>query len=363
MSTNNFSPYPRFAMVAVVLAILASLLGSAVQPAAASAPAAAEPASLSVVGVVAGKSVTIKVINMPANKEFRVRMNVIGTKGIDGTIAGTARTNQDGSFTATFAIPSQLKDKSTIAIRIEATDKTGWYAYNWFYNRTSGSSGGSAGGSTGGGSVPSGGVSSGNLSVVEVVEDVSVSVQVRNAPANSTLSVWMDWKNRRGALLGVRVGSIKSDKNGSLSGTFKMPVSVKDRRELRIRLQGPTGSNYAAYRWFLNVNSDENTGGSAPAGYEGGLPYLLVSSVVKNGSASIEAYNLPKGDYKVSMGRFGTQAKNGIEVGTIKHKQSGVITGTFEIPRDLRDRERIAIRIQGAGNSAYYAYAWFYNAP
>ena len=94
-------------------------------------------ASLSILSVVKGQSVTIQAANYPANLEFRVLMDKIGTRAVGGVRAGTAKTDKDGSFKATFGVPASLKDQNLIAIRIEVTGSSGHFAYNWFQNSTS----------------------------------------------------------------------------------------------------------------------------------------------------------------------------------------------------------------------------------
>lgn len=354
MIKTNILHSNRFTLTALMLAILASLLLAAVRPA-----AAADTASLNIVSVEKGQSVTIRVVDMPANKEFRVLMNTMGTQGAKGIEAGTGKTNSEGTFTKTFPIPASLKQESRIAIRIEATDKTGWYAYNWFVNSTSGSSSGS--GSTGSSGVPAGSTSgSHNLSITDVEEDVSVEFQAQNLAANRPFQVWFDWENRSGTLKGAQSGTIRSDQNGKIVTSLRMPAALVDREEVRLRLQATDGSGIAAYAWFLNQDSDENAGGSASEG----IPYLVIGPVVKNDSVTVEAFNLPKQtEFDVYMGKFGTQGEDGIYVETVKTaKSSNSFEATFDIPKKLWDKEKIAIRLEAADNSDTYVYSWFYNS-
>jgi hypothetical protein len=345
----------RFILTALMLAILASLLLAAVRPA-----AAADTASLNIVSVEKGQSVTIRVVDMAANKEFRVLMNTMGTLGVKGIEAGTGKTNSDGSFTKTFLIPADLKRESRIAIRIEATDKTGWYSYNWFVNSTSGSSNSSGG--TGSVTPPAGNLSgSSNLSIVDVEEDVSVEIQARNLVANRAYQVWFDWKNRSGTVKAAQSGTIRSDNNGKIVASVRMPSALVDRQEVRLRLQD--GSSLAAYAWFLNRDSDENSGSGAEEGSISGIPYLVIGAVVENDSVAVTAFNLPKRtEFDVYMGKFGTQGEDGIYVETVKTGKSGSsIEATFDIPKKLWDKEKIAIRLEAADGSDTYVYSWFYN--
>ncbi len=60
----------------------------------------------------------------------------MGTRGINGIQVDTIKSGNGGSFSATFTIPSALKGYKQIAIRLQSTTGSGYYAYNWFYNNT-----------------------------------------------------------------------------------------------------------------------------------------------------------------------------------------------------------------------------------
>ena len=92
--------------------------------------------TFSIIAVVRDDSVTIQTYNFPANKQFAVLMGKMGTQGINGTRVDKIKSDKDGSFKATFSIPEKLQGRSQIALRLEATDGSGYYAYNWFYNST-----------------------------------------------------------------------------------------------------------------------------------------------------------------------------------------------------------------------------------
>jgi LysM repeat protein len=89
--------------------------------------------TFSVVSVAQDNSVTIKTSNFPANDIFDVRMGKMGTRGVNGTLAGTIESGKGGSFVVTFQIPANLYGSRQIAIRLESPD-SGYFAYNWFYN-------------------------------------------------------------------------------------------------------------------------------------------------------------------------------------------------------------------------------------
>ena len=93
--------------------------------------------TFSIVSVLTDTSVTIQAYNFPPNKSFNVLMGPMGTRGVNGIKAATINSGSGGAFTATFPIPAALAGAYQIAIRLQ-NDSSGYYAYNWFYNNTSG---------------------------------------------------------------------------------------------------------------------------------------------------------------------------------------------------------------------------------
>jgi LysM repeat protein len=91
--------------------------------------------TFSIVSVVEDGTVTIRTNNFPADMEFQVRMNDMGTKGIGGILVATFNSGDGGSFNKTFEIPSELHGEQRIAIRTDSTT-TGHFSYNWFWNNT-----------------------------------------------------------------------------------------------------------------------------------------------------------------------------------------------------------------------------------
>jgi LysM domain len=79
------------------------------------------------------KTVTIQTSNFPKNMKFDVLMGAFGTAGINGTKVTTIDSGNGGSFSATYNIPAGLAGSHRIAIRLQSG--SGYYAYNWFYNR------------------------------------------------------------------------------------------------------------------------------------------------------------------------------------------------------------------------------------
>lgn len=90
-----------------------------------------------IAAVVKDSKVTINAYNFPAGQTFTVRMGAYGTLGIGGIAVATKDSGTGGSFTATYDIPASLAGSSKIAIRLETANGY-YYAYNWFYNNTTG---------------------------------------------------------------------------------------------------------------------------------------------------------------------------------------------------------------------------------
>jgi hypothetical protein len=61
------------------------------------------------------------------------------------------------------------------------------------------------------------------------------------------------------------------------------------------------------------------------------------------------------------MSEASARDANDIKVETVKADRYGEIEATFDIPKDLRNRDEIAIRLQSADNSGYYVFTIFDN--
>jgi hypothetical protein len=324
--------------------------------AAVAAPAASLIPTFSITSVAAGSSVTIYTYNFPANDTFKVLMNYMGTRGVNGIQVATVGSGAGGSFSATYTIPDALKGQYQIAIRLQSTTGSGYFAYNWFYNNPSGTNtGGNTGGNSGITGIPT-------FSIASVVADNSVTITTKNFPANDTFKVLMNYMGTRG-VNGTQVATVDSGTGGSFTATYTIPDALKGQYQIAIRLQSTTGSGYFAYNWFYNNTSGSNTGGapSIPSSGYSGYPTFSISSVVRNASVTIVAYNLPPNDaFKVRLGAMGTRGINGIKVQKIETGNGGTKTFTFPIPAELAGSYQIAIRLESP-TSNYFAYNWFYN--
>jgi len=90
--------------------------------------------TFSIVSVEQNQTVTIQTYNFPTHATFEARMGGMGTRGVNGILAGTIETGRNGSFIVTFVIPPALYGRSQIAIRLESPGSN-YFAYNWFYNK------------------------------------------------------------------------------------------------------------------------------------------------------------------------------------------------------------------------------------
>lgn len=185
-----------------------------------------------------GESVTIHAVNFPQNTNFTVRMDVFGNLAIGGTIVGTVNSGT-GTFNATFNIPASLKDKSTIAIRLDSA--SGWYSYNWFTNKTSSTT------------VPPTTTYAGPyIEVIAVDANKEVTVQAHGFPASQNFEIrigpyytfFTDY---------VVVGTVNSGSGGSFKFNVQLPSVVKDVYLATVRLDSP--QKVYAYNAFRNVNT------------------------------------------------------------------------------------------------------------
>ncbi len=200
--------------------------------------------TISILSVVEDASVTLQTHNFPANRDFKVLMGKMWTKGINGIEVTTISSGSGGSFTLTFDIPAVLKGDRQIAIRLQNADG-GFYAYNWFYNNTASvstppSSPSPAPGYTG---IPT-------FSITSVIKDSTVTIKTNNFPADYEFKVLMGEMGTKG-INGVHVTTINSGAGGSFTETFDVPSALAGHTKIAIRLESTKGG-FFAYNWFFN---------------------------------------------------------------------------------------------------------------
>jgi len=200
--------------------------------------------TIAILSVVRDTSVTFKAKNLPPNDQFRVRMGEMGTRGVKGVIVNNFSTGSGGSKQISSSIPASLQGKRRIAIRIESTSGSGYYAYNWFYNNTTGGNGGTGGKPKGYSGYPT-------FSIQSVVRNQTVTIKTKNLPPDDEFKTLMNYMGTRG-VNGYNVGSFESGDGGTKTLTFDIPSSLKGQYKIAIRFQSKTGSGYYAYNWFYN---------------------------------------------------------------------------------------------------------------
>jgi hypothetical protein len=210
------------ASFSLLLALLASLVVTA--PAVA-APQYSKIPTFKIESVSADKVVTIRTHNFPAHDSFVVLMGPMHTRGIHGIKVATVSSKGGGTLKYTFKIPAALKGSNRISIRMQSNTGSGYYAYNWFYNNTTGNGGGTH--HNGYRGIP------------------------HNLPPKDKFKVLMGPMSTRG-VNGYHVDTINSGNGGSKSFTFNIPHQLKGSYKISIRLQSVTGSGYYAYNWFFN---------------------------------------------------------------------------------------------------------------
>jgi len=318
--------------------------------------------TFSIQSVVPDQSVTIITSNLPPNDTFTVTMGKIGTKGVDGAVVGTTDSSTGGTQTLTYTIPASLKGLSQIAIRMQSPT-SGYFAYNWFNNSTTGSSTPPANPTTA--PSPSGYSGFPTFSIESVVTSKSVTIKTSNLPPNDAFTVTMGKIGTKG-IDGEEVATTNSGSGGAQTFTYNIPASLAGISQIAIRMQSPT-SGYFAYNWFYNTTATATTSPQpsptatpAPAGYSG-FPTFSIESVVKDKSVTIKTDNLPPNDtFAVTMGEMGTKGVDGIEVAATNSGAGGAQTFTYSIPASLAGSSQIAIRMESP-NTGYFAYNWFWN--
>ena len=208
--------------------------------------------TFSIVSVVINDTVTIRTYNYPASHDFTVRMHYIGTKGIGGTVVGTTNSGSGGSFDVTYSIPDYLKGQAQIAIRMDSTSGS-FFAYNWFYNDTTGPTVTPGGPTiTPGGPTHTPGFSGiPTFSIKSEIVDTSVTIHTSNFPASQTFTVRMHYKGTKG-IGGTVVATTDSGSGGSQDFTYTIPDYLKSQAQIAIRMDSSEG--FYAYNWFNNQN-------------------------------------------------------------------------------------------------------------
>ena len=201
-----------------------------------------------ILGVERNTDVTIKTASLPANRTYRVLMGPYGTQAVNGIVVQKWNSGDGGVKTPTFPIPNQLKGSYRIAIRLVDTG-SGYYGYNWFYNNTTGSTGGGDGGN-GNAQPPSGYTGIPVFYISAVVRNQNVTITTKNFPPGLQFNVLMGPMGTKG-INGIKVGTLNSGGGGTMTATYPIPNALQGSYKISIRTQN-YGTGYYAYNWFYN---------------------------------------------------------------------------------------------------------------
>lgn len=213
------------------------------------------------------------------------------------------------------------------------------------------------------------------FSIVSVSRDQSVQIRTANFPPNTDFRVRMGPMGTR-AINGTVVTIVNSGNGGVVDFSLAVPANLAGSGQIAIRLENDFTGHYA-YNWFYNnstavapqppIIGDGNTGGPvAPdpgpvVPPHQGIPTFSITAVDRNNSVQILTNNFPPNtDFVVRMGRMGTQAINGVQIGFVNSGQGGTINWSFVVPAVLANQDRIAIRLESR-TTGYYAFNWFFN--
>lgn len=197
------------------------------------------------------------------------------------------------------------------------------------------------------------------FSIVSVVSDESVKIETYNFPAGQIFTVRMGEFGTLG-IGGTVVGTTNSGSGGSFQETYDIPDGLQGDARIAIRMDSTAG--YYAYNWFDNADGGDEPDPDVtpvPGGYKG-IPSFDIKSVEAGETITILTKNFPASqNFTVRMGAYGTLGIGGVVVATTNSGSGGAFEETYDIPDSLKNKDKIAIRMDSP--SGYYAYNWFWN--
>ena len=196
------------------------------------------------------------------------------------------------------------------------------------------------------------------ISIQGVTEDEIVTVKTTNFPASKDFEVRMGEFGTKG-VDGILVDTINSGGGGSLQMTFEIPSELQSEDRIAIRLESEDGV-YFAYNWFYN-NTFGSHEESVPAKDPSSGAVLSVASVKKDTYVIMKGNNFPEDEtFTVTVGEFGTEGVDGVQVGRVSPGSDGSFIDIFSIPGSLASEDRIAIRFESE-DSDLVLHTWFSN--
>ena len=182
------------------------------------------------------QSVTLQGKYLVANTAYTIYLSNFKSKQPVNYSVGAVTTDKDGAFKGTYNLPNKLSDVSVIKVLISNTK--GDTASNWFYNmNTDGNTGGI-------------GSSTLYFTIVSVKAGKTVTIQANNVLPNVNYKVTMGKTGTMG-VGGIRVGTLKSSKGGTVTATFDIPEDLAHRSKIDIRVENNT-FEISTYLTFSN---------------------------------------------------------------------------------------------------------------
>ena len=129
--------------------------------------------------------------------------------------------------------------------------------------------------------------------ITAVEKDQWVEIQTDNFPAGDHFNVTMGPMGSKG-INGIVIGTTYSGPGGRFTMKYDIPPALKGSSQIAIRLESPT-SNYYAYNWFYNSNTNVPTTAvmvtTRPALFP--APALQSSAASQKNTGGFSAYCLP----------------------------------------------------------------------
>ncbi|MEM8856856.1 MAG: hypothetical protein AAGD96_00960 [Chloroflexota bacterium] len=312
-----------------------------------------------------GEDVTVNAINLPPNRTFNVSMGSRGNNGF-GNVVGSIQTGDGGDQEVTFRIPSRISHYGYIRIRI---DSGGYSAFDGFFNPLPLSEPVSAADRNRLGNMGSSTPAYTGVPSIEFVniDGEDVTIKMVNFPPDRTFNVSMGSRGTNG--FGHVVGTLESGDGADKEATFTIPARISHYGYIRIRVDS---GGYSAYASFFNPSpipvardNDGTVMGNQGSTDENsvlwlGNPSMKICVVEAGSKVTIETTNLPTNlTYKVRMNNMGTLGINGYDAGELQTENGATVRETIDIPNQLANNGRIAIRVE---SGIYNAYSWFYNS-
>ena len=212
------------------------------------------------------------------------------------------------------------------------------------------------------------------ISIVNVVQNQSVTIQTQNFPANDTFDVTMGLSGTQG-IGGVLVSRFTSGSGGYMLVKFQIPTELQGQGVISIRLQS-IYSPYYSFNWFYNSTASGSPVATAYPNYPyypynpyypyypvpTAIPHVshpttyfdILPTSIKRVSISVRIVNFPADrTYMVLMKDGSSLATTWYGVTEFNSADGGIFNATFSIPTQLQYVEKIAVKIMDEANGVF----------